>query len=45
LPGGHSKNLFLKDHKGQIWLISAKDTRPWVRGECRLDLRPCSMRP
>ena len=26
LPGGHSKNLFLKDHKGQIWLISAKDT-------------------
>ncbi len=26
LPGGHSKNLFLKDHKGQIWLISALDS-------------------
>ncbi len=23
LPGGHTKNLFLKDHKGQLWLISA----------------------
>jgi Ala-tRNA(Pro) deacylase len=23
LPGGHSKNLFLKDSKGQLWLISA----------------------
>jgi Ala-tRNA(Pro) deacylase len=26
LPGGHSKNLFLKDHKGQIWLVSALDS-------------------
>ncbi len=26
LPGGHSKNLFLKDHRGQIWLISALDS-------------------
>ena len=26
LPGAHSKNLFLKDAKGQIWLISARDT-------------------
>lgn len=25
LPGGHSKNLFLKDAKGQLWLISALD--------------------
>ena len=25
LAGGHSKNLFLKDHRGQIWLISALD--------------------
>ena len=25
LPGGHSKNLFLKDKKGNILLISAKD--------------------
>jgi Ala-tRNA(Pro) deacylase len=23
LPGGHAKNLFLKDKKGQLWLISA----------------------
>lgn len=23
LPGGHSKNLFLKDAKGQLWLVSA----------------------
>jgi Ala-tRNA(Pro) deacylase len=23
LPGGHSKNLFLKDAKGRLWLISA----------------------
>jgi Ala-tRNA(Pro) deacylase len=23
LPGGHTKNLFLKDAKGQLWLISA----------------------
>jgi len=28
LPGGHTKNLFLKDSKGQLWLISAlQDTR------------------
>ncbi|WP_304169312.1 prolyl-tRNA synthetase associated domain-containing protein [Phenylobacterium aquaticum] len=25
LPGAHSKNLFLKDAKGRLWLISAKD--------------------
>ena len=24
LPGGHTKNLFLKDHKQQLWLISAE---------------------
>jgi Ala-tRNA(Pro) deacylase len=23
IPGGHSKNLFLKDAKGRLWLISA----------------------
>lgn len=23
LPGGHTKNLFLKDSRGQLWLISA----------------------
>ena len=28
LPGGHSKNLFLKDKKGALWLLSAlADTR------------------
>jgi Ala-tRNA(Pro) deacylase len=26
IPGAHSKNLFLKDAKDQLWLISAKDT-------------------
>jgi Ala-tRNA(Pro) deacylase len=28
LPGGHTKNLFLKDHKGQIWLICALGRDP-----------------
>ncbi len=32
LPGGHTKNLFLKDAKGQIWLISAL-------GETRINLK------
>jgi Ala-tRNA(Pro) deacylase len=28
LPGGHTKNLFLKDAKGQLWLVSAlQDSR------------------
>ncbi|MGE3301660.1 MAG: prolyl-tRNA synthetase associated domain-containing protein [Hyphomonadaceae bacterium] len=28
LPGGHTKNLFLKDRKGELWLISAlRETR------------------
>jgi Ala-tRNA(Pro) deacylase len=28
MPGAHTKNLFLKDKKGQLWLISARqDTR------------------
>lgn len=26
IPGAHTKNLFLKDAKGQLWLISAQDT-------------------
>ncbi|MFN3512500.1 MAG: prolyl-tRNA synthetase associated domain-containing protein [Phenylobacterium sp.] len=25
IPGAHTKNLFLKDAKGRIWLISAED--------------------
>jgi Ala-tRNA(Pro) deacylase len=32
LPGGHTKNLFLKDDRGQIWLVSAL-------GETRIDLK------
>ena len=32
LPGGHTKNLFLKDGKGQVWLICAL-------GETRIDLK------
>lgn len=32
LPGGHTKNLFLKDAKGQVWLISAL-------GETVIDLK------
>jgi Ala-tRNA(Pro) deacylase len=32
LPGGHTKNLFLKDDRGQLWLISAL-------GETRIDLK------
>jgi Ala-tRNA(Pro) deacylase len=43
IPGAHTKNLFLKDGKGQLWLISAKDTTridlkrlPEVIGSARL---------
>ncbi len=43
IPGAHSKNLFLKDAKGQLWLISARDTTvidlkttPSVIGSARL---------
>ena len=25
IPGAHTKNLFLKDAKGRLWLVSAKD--------------------
>ena len=32
LPGGHTKNLFLKDARGQLWLISAL-------GETAIDLK------
>lgn len=28
IPGAHSKNLFLKDKKGRLFLISAKDHTP-----------------
>ena len=43
IAGAHSKNLFLKDAKGQLWLISAADTTaidlkrlPAVIGSARL---------
>lgn len=26
LPGGHTKNLFLKDRKGVLWLVVAEET-------------------
>lgn len=32
LPGAHTKNLFLKDAKGQLWLISAE-------GHAEIDLK------
>jgi Ala-tRNA(Pro) deacylase len=32
LPGGHTKNLFLKDAKGQLWLVSALQ-------DARIDLK------
>jgi len=32
MPGGHTKNLFLKDAKGQLWLVSALQ-------DCRIDLK------
>jgi Ala-tRNA(Pro) deacylase len=32
MPGGHTKNLFLKDAKDQLWLISAL-------GETQIDLK------
>lgn len=27
LPGGHCKNLFLKDRKGRLWLVTCLDER------------------
>lgn len=32
IPGAHTKNLFLKDAKGQLWLVSARD-------DTRIDLK------
>ena len=28
LSGGHAKNLFLKDKKGQLWMVVADEDRP-----------------
>ncbi|HEY2068891.1 MAG TPA: prolyl-tRNA synthetase associated domain-containing protein [Rhizomicrobium sp.] len=35
IPGGHTKNLFLKDNKGGLWLVV-------VRAELRVDLKALS---
>lgn len=47
LPGVHTKNLFLKDAKGRLWLISAADRTvidlkrlPPVIGAARLSFGP-----
>ncbi len=37
IPGGHSKNLFLKDEKGSIWLIVCLE-------EARIDLKAAPAR-
>ena len=37
LPGGHCKNLFLKDKKGRLWLVTCLDER-------QLDLNALSRR-
>jgi Ala-tRNA(Pro) deacylase len=43
IPGAHTKNLFLKDHRGALWLISAEQSTvidlkraPQVLGSGRL---------
>ena len=50
LPGAHTKNLFLKDAKGQLWLISAADSTaidlkrlPAVIGAARLSFGPAAL--
>jgi Ala-tRNA(Pro) deacylase len=50
LPGGHTKNLFLKDAKGQLWLVSAlQDTRidlkalPKAIGSAKLSFGPAAL--
>jgi Ala-tRNA(Pro) deacylase len=50
LPGGHTKNLFLKDAKGQLWLVSAlQDARidlkalPKALGSARLSFGPAEL--
>jgi Ala-tRNA(Pro) deacylase len=37
MPGGHSKNLFLKDKKGALFLVSARD-------DAAIDLKALSVR-
>jgi Ala-tRNA(Pro) deacylase len=44
LPGGHTKNLFLKDKKGALWLIVAMEDRPidLKKLRCRIGSAPLS---
>ncbi|WP_312166938.1 prolyl-tRNA synthetase associated domain-containing protein [Phenylobacterium sp.] len=50
IPGAHTKNLFLKDAKGRLWLISAKDDTAidlkrlhTVIGSARLSFGPAEL--
>ena len=50
LPGAHTKNLFLKDAKGRLWLISAQDDTAidlkrlhTVIGSARLSFGPAEL--
>ena len=50
LPGGHTKNLFLKDAKGQLWLVSALQDAaidlkalPKAIGAARLSFGPAEL--
>ncbi|MDB5447569.1 MAG: DNA-binding protein [Phenylobacterium sp.] len=50
IGGAHTKNLFLKDAKGQLWLISAEDRSvidlkrlPAVIGSARLSFGPAEL--
>lgn len=50
IPGAHTKNLFLKDAKGRLWLISAQDDTAidlkrlhTVIGSARLSFGPAEM--
>ena len=50
IPGAHTKNLFLKDAKGRLWLISAQDDTQidlkrlhTVIGSARLSFGPAEL--
>jgi len=50
IPGGHTKNLFLKDARGDLWLVCAKDDTAidlkrlhGVIGSARLSFGPAEL--
>jgi Ala-tRNA(Pro) deacylase len=50
LPGGHTKNLFLKDARGQLWLVSALQharidlkALPGAIGSAKLSFGPAAL--